>query len=145
MEIVAAVAKAKENRPENATSEGISVHPDGSASVKFPTDVKKLAVNKRAGSHPDTRPKPVSATTQTNKEISCVTARSMTNEMNFVISKYMPLQDSGLTELLYASVTLIKAKIFKRTTAAMTQSPNRDSMRNCSNCPKKIFMGTPDS
>ena len=45
MERVDAVAHANENMPVNAIAEGIKRHSTGRMTVKFPTDVKKLAVN----------------------------------------------------------------------------------------------------
>ncbi len=43
-----AVAPANENRPENAINDGIKRQPKGRSTVKLPTEVKKLKVNKVA-------------------------------------------------------------------------------------------------
>ena len=62
--MVEAVAQATENKPVNAINDGIKRHSKGKLTVKFPTDVKKLAVSITAVIQSLTKPDKISATAQ---------------------------------------------------------------------------------
>lgn len=62
--MVEAVAHAIENKPVNAINDGIRRHSNGKLTVKFPTDVKKLAVSITAVIQSLTKPDTISAAAQ---------------------------------------------------------------------------------
>ena len=99
MDIVAAVAHANEKSPEKAMIDGVRLQPSGKTAVKFPTDVKKLAVNNSAGTQCDTISSPVRESTHINSAKNCAATSNITNAMNLITSKRRPLVIFGSIEL----------------------------------------------
>jgi hypothetical protein len=86
MPIETAVAQANEKNPEKATIDGINLQPYGKDISKFPTEVKKLAVNMSAVGQSEINPDKLNATTHIESEKSITATKNMMNRESLSIS-----------------------------------------------------------